>query len=142
VSALVCHERTHTNERPYSCSVCRQRFKYLGDKNKHERRHESLGGSGFKRIVPGRNIKSKQHTEDTSESEQEQGSLKNSTSQQDIQITQEQYEEQQEESYDQKFPEEQMVKFEQEQIVKFENQEEYEQVYEQVRLFILIFLYY
>jgi len=140
VSALVCHERTHTNERPYSCSVCRQRFKYLGDKNKHERRHESLGGSGFKRIVPGRNIKSKQRTEDTSESEQEQGSLKNSASQQDIQITQEQYEEQQEGPYDQKFPEEQMVKFEQEQIVKFEDQEDYEQVYEQVRLFILIFL--
>lgn len=37
--------------------VCKQRFKYLGDKNKHERRHESLGGSGFKRIVTGRNAK-------------------------------------------------------------------------------------
>ncbi|XP_071645873.1 uncharacterized protein [Temnothorax longispinosus] len=125
VSALVCHERTHTNERPYSCSVCRQRFKYLGDKNKHERRHESLGGSGFKRIVPGRNVKPKvRAADDSSGSEQEPGSLKDSAK--------EQYEEQQEGQYDQKFPEEQMVKFEREQIVKFEGQEEYEQaVYEQ-----------
>lgn len=135
MSALVCHERTHTNERPYSCSVCRQRFKYLGDKNKHERRHESLGGSGFKRIVPGRNVKPKIRAEDSAGSEQEQGSLKDSASQQDIQTTEEQYEEQQEGQYDsKKFPKEQMVKFEQEQIVKFEGQEEYEQVYEQVRL--------
>ncbi|XP_058789998.1 uncharacterized protein LOC131663550 [Phymastichus coffea] len=59
VSALVCHERTHTNERPYQCSVCKQRFKYLGDKNKHERRHEVLGGTGFKRIVTGRNTSTK-----------------------------------------------------------------------------------
>lgn len=132
VSALVCHERTHTNERPYSCSVCRQRFKYLGDKNKHERRHESLGGSGFKRIVPGRNVKPKTRTGDSDGSEQEQGLLKESASQRDIQVTQEQYEEQQEEGqYSQKFSEEQMIKFEQEQIVKFEGQEEYEQVYEQ-----------
>ncbi|XP_071577446.1 uncharacterized protein [Temnothorax nylanderi] len=133
VSALVCHERTHTNERPYSCSVCRQRFKYLGDKNKHERRHESLGGSGFKRIVPGRNVKPKvRAADDSSGSEQEPGSLKDSASRQDIRVTEEQYEEQQDGRYDQKFPEEQMVKFEQEQIVKFEGQEEYEQaVYEQ-----------
>lgn len=135
MSALVCHERTHTNERPYSCSVCRQRFKYLGDKNKHERRHESLGGSGFKRIVPGRNVKPKVHAEDSSGSEPEQGSLKDSANQQDAQqITEEQYEEQQEEQYDQKFPEEQIVKFEQGRIVKFEGQDEYEQVYEQVRV--------
>lgn len=136
MSALVCHERTHTNERPYSCSVCRQRFKYLGDKNKHERRHESLGGSGFKRIVPGRNVKPKMRNDDSSGSEQEQSSLKDSASRQDVQITEEQYEEQQqEERYNQKFPEKRMVKFEQEQIVKFESQEEYEQaVYEQVRI--------
>lgn len=129
MSALVCHERTHTNERPYSCSVCRQRFKYLGDKNKHERRHESLGGSGFKRIVPGRNIKPKVRADDSSGSEQEQDSIKDSVNQQ----IEEQYGEQQEEQYEQ---EEQIVKFEkfeQEQIVKFEDQEEYEQVYEQVR---------
>ncbi|XP_025987555.1 uncharacterized protein LOC105205836 isoform X2 [Solenopsis invicta] len=125
VSALVCHERTHTNERPYSCSVCRQRFKYLGDKNKHERRHESLGGSGFKRIVPGRNVKSKRQTGDTSGSEHEQ---KDSTSRQDMQLIEEQYEEQQEGQYDEKFSEEQIVKFEQ---VKFEAQEEYGEVYEQ-----------
>ncbi|KAL6268870.1 hypothetical protein P5V15_001990 [Pogonomyrmex californicus] len=131
VSALVCHERTHTNERPYSCSVCRQRFKYLGDKNKHERRHESLGGSGFKRIVPGRNIKPKMRAEDSSGSEQEQGLLKNSTSQHNIQVTEERYEEQQEGQYDQKFQEEQMVKFDQDRIVKFEGQEVYDQVYEQ-----------
>ncbi|XP_011343974.2 uncharacterized protein LOC105283158 isoform X2 [Ooceraea biroi] len=123
VSALVCHERTHTNERPYSCSVCRQRFKYLGDKNKHERRHESLGGSGFKRIVPGRNIKPKPARRDNSSgSEQEQISAKDSMSQQDIQAAEEQYEEQQDE---------QIVKFEREQIVKFEEQQEYGQVYEQ-----------
>ncbi|XP_070151270.1 uncharacterized protein [Polyergus mexicanus] len=128
VSALVCHERTHTNERPYSCSVCRQRFKYLGDKNKHERRHESLGGSGFKRIVPGRNIKPKVRADDSSGSEQDQGSIKDSINQQNIQIVEEQYGEQQEEQYEQ---EEQIVKFEQEQIVKFEDPEEYEQVYEQ-----------
>lgn len=134
MSALVCHERTHTNERPYSCSVCRQRFKYLGDKNKHERRHESLGGSGFKRIVPGRNVKPKGRA-DSSGSEQEQGSLKNSSRRQDVQVTNEQYEEQQEGQYNRKFPEEQMVKFEQEQIVKFESQGEYGQaVYEQVSI--------
>lgn len=136
MSALVCHERTHTNERPYSCSVCRQRFKYLGDKNKHERRHESLGGSGFKRIVPGRNVKPK--ARDDSGSGSEQGSLKDSANRQDIQVTEEQYEEQQDGQYDQKFSEEQMVKFEQEQIVKFESQEEYEEaVYEQVRVLVV-----
>lgn len=132
MSALVCHERTHTNERPYSCSVCRQRFKYLGDKNKHERRHESLGGSGFKRIVPGRNIKPKVRTDDSSGSEQ--GSIKDSVNQQNIQIVDEQYGEQQGEQYEQ---EEQIVKFEREQIVKFEDPEEYEQVYEQVRNYSL-----
>ena len=76
MSALVCHERTHTNERPYSCSVCRQRFKYLGDKNKHERRHEALGGAGFKRIVATRDTKQTQSKEEgegeTTNSEQDQ----------------------------------------------------------------------
>jgi len=139
VSALVCHERTHTNERPYSCSVCRQEFKYLGDKNKHERRHESLGGSGFKRIVPGRNIKPKVRVQDSSSSEQEQISMKDSVSQPDTQISEEQYGEQQAEQYEQKFHEEQIVKFEQEQVVKFEEQEEYGQVYEQVRISITSF---
>jgi len=140
VSALVCHERTHTNERPYSCSVCRQEFKYLGDKNKHERRHESLGGSGFKRIVPGRNIKPKVRVQDSSSSEQEQISIKDSVnSQPDIQVTEEQYGEQQAEQYEQKFHEEQIVKFEQEQVVKFEEQEEYGQVYEQVRISMISF---
>lgn len=76
MSALVCHERTHTNERPYFCSVCRQRFKYLGDKNKHERRHEALGGAGFKRIITTRGTKRPGRKEegdgDTSNSEQDQ----------------------------------------------------------------------
>ncbi|KYN06478.1 PREDICTED: uncharacterized protein LOC108783042 [Cyphomyrmex costatus] len=126
VSALVCHERTHTNERPYSCSVCRQRFKYLGDKNKHERRHESLGGAGFKRIVPGRNVKQKNslRVRNSDESDQED-SIKRPESQ--LGITEEQFEEQQEEQYD-NLPEGQIVKFEE---VKFEAGDQYEQVYEQ-----------
>lgn len=111
MSALVCHERTHTNERPYTCSVCEQRFKYLGDKNKHERRHESLGGSGFKRIVHERNVKPKVRTEESSGSEQDQDS---------IEIKDSVIIEEQQENKDQ--------------IVKFESQEEYEQVYEQVRI--------
>jgi hypothetical protein len=105
--------------------VCRQHFKYLGDKNKHERRHESLGGSGFKRIVPERNIKSKIRTEESSGSEQEQ-EIKDSINQHN---THQQVAEEQEEH----------IKFEQEQIVKFENQEEYEQVYEQVRITNILF---
>lgn len=109
--------------------MCRQRFKYLGDKNKHERRHESLGGSGFKRIVPGRNIKPKVRADDSSGSEQEQDSIKDSVNQQ----IEEQYGEQQGEQYEQ---EEQIVKFEQ---VKFEDQEEYEQVYEQVRNYYICY---
>lgn len=107
--------------------MCRQRFKYLGDKNKHERRHESLGGSGFKRIVPGRNIKPKVRADDSSGSEQ--GSIKESINRQNIQIV----DQQQREQYEQ---EEQIVKFEREQIVKFEDPEEYEQVYEQVRNYL------
>jgi len=55
-------------------------------------------------------------------------------------VTEEQFEEQQEEQYA-NLSEGQIVKFEE---VKFENGEQYEQVYEQVRLlvssFILIFL--
>lgn len=125
MSALVCHERTHTNERPYACSVCRQRFKYLGDKNKHERRHESLGGAGFKRIVPGRNIKLKSRDEQSSASEQEHESIKNTSA------TQEDSPQDMEEHYEDQH--EQIVKFEQH-IVKFENHEEYddEQVYKEV----------
>lgn len=78
MSALVCHERTHTNERPYGCSVCHQRFKYLGDKNKHERRHESLGGAGFKRIVTGRNnSKSNKSGENLEQDLENNGDLEN-----------------------------------------------------------------
>ncbi|XP_014474425.1 PREDICTED: uncharacterized protein LOC106744289 isoform X2 [Dinoponera quadriceps] len=137
VSALVCHERTHTNERPYACSVCRQRFKYLGDKNKHERRHESLGGAGFKRIVPGRNIKTKPREDQSSASEQEVEIMKNpiviKTDAEGVAecVTEEQFEEQQQNEV---FKEEQLVEFEEQHIVKFEEQHisgEYEQVYEQ-----------
>lgn len=71
-------------------------------------------------------------TDDSSGSEQ--GSIKNSVNQQNIQIVDEQYGEQQREQYEQ---EEQIVKFEREQIVKFEDPEEYEQVYEQVRNYLL-----
>lgn len=143
VSALVCHERTHTNERPYSCSVCRQRFKYLGDKNKHERRHESLGGAGFKRIVPGRNIKPKQRDEQSSASEQESESVKDTSMTSQLKISNsEQSEEQQDEQYAQNLEEQQMVKFEGEEMVKFEQEEmtkfdsqeiseQYEEAYEQ-----------
>jgi len=60
-------------------------------------------------------------------------------SQPDIQVTEEQYGEQQAEQYEQKFHEEQIVKFEQEQVVKFEEQEEYGQVYEQVRISMISF---
>lgn len=60
----------------------------------------------------------------------EQGSIKESINQQNIQIV----DEQQGEQYEQ---EEQIVKFEREQIVKFEDPEEYEQVYEQVRNYLL-----
>lgn len=132
VSALVCHERTHTNERPYACSVCRQRFKYLGDKNKHERRHESLGGSGFKRIVPGRNVRSKLRDQQNPELSKCSVIEENTA-----RITEEQFEEQQDEPYGNKFKEEQLVEFEEQQIVKFEEQnlsEEYEEVYEQVKI--------
>lgn len=135
----MCHERTHTNERPYACSVCRQRFKYLGDKNKHERRHESLGGAGFKRIVPGRNVKStKSRDEQSSASEQEPEFVKNpiETKTGSAEATEEQFEEeQQDEQYVDKFKEEQLGDFEGRHIVKFEEasiSEEYEEVYEQV----------
>lgn len=99
MSALVCHERTHTNERPYSCSVCRQRFKYLGDKNKHERRHESLGGSGFKRIVTNRGpkkVKVQKDEGDTSNSDQEQ------------ELLEQQMEEQMDEQMDEQIEEDEM----------------------------------
>lgn len=136
VSALVCHERTHTNERPYSCSVCRQRFKYLGDKNKHERRHEILGGSGFKRIVAGRNLKTpKIQLEETSTSEQDQIEYENPEDEEQLEQRYEeeeehQYEEQQDGEYDgDKFNEQEIVKFEEENIG-----EDYEQTYEQVRI--------
>lgn len=135
----MCHERTHTNERPYACSVCRQRFKYLGDKNKHERRHESLGGAGFKRIVPGRNVKSKPRNE------QEAEFVKSSVIKEDTQISEEQFEEQQDESYGDNFKEGQLVEFEERQIVKFEEQnmsEEYEEVYEQVNILLIDNVYY
>lgn len=139
VSALVCHERTHTNERPYACSVCRQRFKYLGDKNKHERRHESLGGAGFKRIVPGRNVKPKSRDEQSSTSEQEPDFAKHSNpvKTDTTEVVEEQFEEQQDEQYANKFKDEQLVEFEGQHIVKFEDPniaEEYEQVYEQVKV--------
>lgn len=49
LSALICHERTHTNERPYNCNICGQTFKYTSDRNKHIKRHEVNGGSGFKK---------------------------------------------------------------------------------------------
>lgn len=124
VSALVCHERTHTNERPYSCSVCRQRFKYLGDKNKHERRHESLGGSGFKRIVPVRTVKAKeQRTDDSSVSEQDQGSQDSIVTQD----TQKLYEEQQT----------QEVNREQVELKHEIDIETAESSYEQVRIFYI-----
>jgi hypothetical protein len=90
--------------------------------------------------VPGRNIKPKVRVQDSSSSEQEQISIKDSVnSQPDIQVTEEQYGEQQAEQYEQKFHEEQIVKFEQEQVVKFEEQEEYGQVYEQVRISMISF---
>ena len=124
VSALVCHERTHTNERPYSCSVCKQRFKYLGDKNKHERRHEILGGTGFKRVVGGRNTskinKKKEDDSTEQESDQEQEEY-------EIEETKEEFEEHIEGELD-SFDDSQIVKFEDEEIITEESQASFEPV--------------
>lgn len=142
----MCHERTHTNERPYACSVCRQRFKYLGDKNKHERRHESLGGAGFKRIVPGRNVKSKPRDEQSSTFEQESEFVKNpiTIKVDTAETSEEQLEDQQDEQYDNKFKEDHLVEFEERHIVKFEEPniaEEYEEVYDQVKVWSIDSVY-
>ena len=45
-SGVARHERTHTDEKPYACSMCPRRFADKGNVSRHERTHTVLKGNG------------------------------------------------------------------------------------------------